>query len=68
MDVERLSEDVSHSLARVERGEGVLKDDRHVAPHSPHCARPHAQDVSALEAHLAGGVAVGAGVDLRARR
>ena len=55
MDVERLTEDIGHRLPRVERGEGILKDDRHVAPHPPHRARPQAQDVPALEAHLAGG-------------
>ena len=49
MNVERLAEDVADSLTGVERGKGVLEDDRHLAPHASHPAPTKAKDVLAPE-------------------
>jgi len=55
MDVERLAEDVADALARVERGERVLEDHRHLPSEAPHRRRAPPQHILALEEHLARG-------------
>src|SRR6516225_6503700 len=55
VDVQGLADDLADRLPGVERGEGVLEDHGHVAPHPPHGAPRQAGQVLALEQHLACG-------------
>ena len=49
MDDQRLGHDFFHAHARVERGEGVLKDDLHVAAEAAELAAAGGEHVLAVE-------------------
>ena len=53
VDGQRFTNDGFDRHARVERGEGVLKNDLHVTPHFAQRLRVHGGDVLAIESHLA---------------
>src|SRR5207302_8502521 len=55
VDVDRLADDVSHGLPRVERRVRVLKDHRHVAAQGAKTLAAQVADVAALEKDLAAG-------------
>jgi hypothetical protein len=55
VDDKRLGDDVFDTKARVERGEGVLKDDLHIAAQAAHFARARREQVPAFEVNSAGG-------------
>ena len=53
VDGERLADDAADGVARVERGERVLEDDLHVAPHVAQLLARRVGDVASLEPDLA---------------
>src|SRR2546430_6610750 len=54
MNVKRFAEDVADGLAGIERGEGVLEDDRHLAANATHSPTTQSKDVLASEVDLTG--------------
>ncbi len=54
MDDQRLGDDVFHAQARIERTEGILKDDLHVAAQLPHLAAAGGEQIVAFELNAAG--------------
>lgn len=55
MDDERLGDDVFYSATGVERGEGILKDDLHIASELPHFTAADADEIVALVKNRSGG-------------
>jgi len=55
VDVQGLAHDVAHGLPGVQRGEGILKDHRHLAAHTAHAAAGEPGQLLALELDRAGG-------------
>ena len=53
MNYERLSDHVFDPEARIERGEGILKNNLQIPAHSSHFPAASRQQVAALESHLA---------------
>ncbi len=49
MNDQWFSNDVFHAVARIERGEWILKDDLQVAAPAPHLASPGRQQIAAFE-------------------
>ena len=55
MNDQRLGDDVFDAEAWIERGEGILKNDLHVAAQAAHFAAAGGQQIAAFEADAAGG-------------
>ena len=55
MDKKRLGDDVFDAEAGIERGEGILKDDLHIAAQAAHFAGAGGEQVAAFEADAARG-------------
>ena len=53
VDAQALADEAAHGHARVERADGVLEDDLHVAPHRLQVAAAEAAQVDAVELDLA---------------
>jgi hypothetical protein len=53
MNDERLGDDVLDAEAGIERGEGILEDDLHIAAQPPHFAGAGGEQVAAFEADAA---------------